>query len=66
MTFEKKLNWGDVVLAALFEASTHDGPVDIQVPNKQTAKIVYKALAALQEAGDVDVWRINVEITEQH
>lgn len=66
MTFEKKLNWGDVVLAALFEATTHDGPVNIQVPDKRTAETVYKALAALQEAGDIDVWRINVEITRQH
>jgi hypothetical protein len=65
MTFEKKINWGDVILAALLEINNTDEDVSIAVPDKHTAKII-QALAALQEAGDIDVWRINVEVRTKH
>jgi len=66
MTFDKEVNWGDVILAALFEVNSTDGDVTIGVPDEYTAKIVVQALAALQEAGDADVWRIRVEVRTKH
>jgi|TARA_R110000787_G_scaffold274900_1_gene383010 hypothetical protein len=66
MTFEKEINWGDVILAALFKLSNTDDEVTIAVPDDNTAKIVIQTLASLQEAGDLDVWRINVKIDTTH
>lgn len=67
MSFEKELEWGDVILAALATANEQpDDDVTIFVPDKPTALVVKATIRALKESGDEAAWRLQVEIKGTH